>query len=187
MPTINDIAHIQTGVYEKPKAFGEIYYVQARHFDNNRKFIESVTPDLIYDKKLEKHFLQKGDVLVAARGFDYFAVDYKGIIGPAVASSTFIVLRPKPNILSEYLAWFINHPKTQNALNECSKGTSIQSITKNDIGDLPILIPTLYKQEVILKIESLRQQELHLKKQIELLRYSVIQETIFNHLQKHDT
>ena len=186
MITIKDIAHIQTGIYEKPVAFGEIFYVQARHFDDNRQFLDTVTPELHFDKKLEKHFLQKGDVLVAAKGYDHFAVAYQGIAYPAVASSMFIVLRLQtPALLPDFLAWFINHPKTQAVLSGSAKGTALPSLNKSDIGDLIIPIPPLEKQDLILNIEKLRHQELALKKQIEALKYAIIQETIFKHLEKN--
>ena len=184
---IHDIAKIQTGIYEKPVAFGEIFYVQARHFDDNRNFLDSVTPELPFERKLEKHFLQKGDVLVAAKGYDHFAVAYQGIAYPAVASSMFIVLRLQtPSVLPDYLAWFINHSKTQTLLSGSAKGTALPSINKSDIGDLNIPIPTLEKQELILNIEKLRHKELVLKKQIEKLKNSIIQQTIFKHLETHN-
>lgn len=182
MIKIKDIVQIQTGIYEKPVAFGEVYYVQARHFDENRNFISTVTPELPLDNKLEKHFLQKGDVLVASKGYDHFAVAYEGIIKPAVASSMFIVLRPKTEISPQYLAWFINHPNTQNILTGNSKGTALPSITKSDIGDLTISIPNLKIQETILKINELRKKEKTLKVGIENLKDVIIQNTILKYL-----
>ncbi|ETZ22189.1 restriction endonuclease subunit S [Pedobacter sp. V48] len=183
---IRNIVQLQTGMYAKPQPNAEVYYIQARHFDRNREFILSVNPDLAFDKKIEKHFLQVGDVLVASKGYDHFAVTYKGIVRPAVASSMFMVLRMKDQkkILPEYLAWFINHPTTQTLLSENSKGTSIPSLNKIDIGDLELTIPSVKHQQSILKIQALRQREVKIQQQINQLREQYIQQSILNTLNK---
>ncbi len=180
------MVQLQTGVYAKPQPDAEVYYIQARHFDRSRMFIPSVDPELCYDQKLEKHFLQVGDVLIASKGYDHFAIAYKGIVKPAVASSMFMVLRIKDRkrILPEYLAWFINHPSTQTLLSGNSKGTSIPSLSKTDIGDLKLTIPSIQKQECILKIQALRQRETTLQQQITQLREQYIQQSILNTLNK---
>ena len=166
---ITDIAQIQTGIYEKPKLMGEVFYVQARHFDSNRNFIDTVKPDLPNEAKLQKHFLQIGDVLVAAKGYDHFAVDYKGKIKPAVASSMFIILRlfDTSKILPEFLAWFINQANTQ-----------------SDIGNLKITIPTIKKQKAILAIQALLKKEDAIRMKIKNLRALQIQHLILNEINK---
>ena len=183
---ITDIAQIQTGIYEKPKLMGEVFYVQARHFDSNRNFIDTVKPDLPNEAKLQKHFLQIGDVLVAAKGYDHFAVDYKGKIKPAVASSMFIILRlfDTSKILPEFLAWFINQANTQNILGESSKGTALPSITKSDIGNLKITIPTIKKQKAILAIQALLKKEDAIRMKIKNLRALQIQHLILKEINK---
>lgn len=180
--TINNIASIQTGVYIKPSADGQLYYIQARHFDNNRRFIPTVKPELPFDEKIEKHILQRGDVLVAAKGYDRFAVAYSGFPRPAVASSMFIVLRITKidKLMPEYLAWFINHPKTQRILSGNSKGTALPSVTKDDVGNLEILVPPIAKQRSVLKVYELFQKERELKLKLDALLTSKIQQQIFN-------
>jgi restriction endonuclease S subunit len=179
---IKEIVQIQTGIYTKPVLNGEVYYIQARHFDANREFISTVTPELPMNEKLQKYFLQKGDVLVASKGYDHFAVAYKEIIKPAVASSMFIVLRieNKELVLPEFLVWFLNHAKTQTILSGTSKGTDLPSLRKNDIGDLEITLPTIQIQKLILKVHALRQKEKALKKQIETLRETQLQQQLLN-------
>jgi restriction endonuclease S subunit len=132
--------------------------------------------------KLQKYFLRKGDVLVASKGYDHFAVAYKEIIKPAVASSMFIVLKieNKEQILPEFLVWFLNHPKTQTILSGTSKGTDLPSLRKNDIGDLEITIPTIQKQKAVLELHALRQKEKSLHQQIEILRETQLQQQLLN-------
>ena len=181
---ISEITKIQTGIYEKPERDGEVYYVQARHFDHNREFITSVKPDLPGDARLYRHYLQVGDVLVAAKGYDHFAVAYLGIIKQAVASSMFIILRlyDAENLLPEFLAWQINHPNTQNILSESSKGTSLPSITKSDVGGLEISIPPVATQIAILEIDKLMKKESNIILKLNNLREKKTQQLILNAL-----
>lgn len=177
--TIQDVSQIQTGIWAKPVANGEVYYVQARHFDQNREFVHTI-PELAMETSLSNHILRPGDVLIAAKGYDHFAVAYQGNMSPAVASSMFIVVRPEKMLLPAYLAWYINHPKTQYILSSHAKGTALPSLTKKDIGNLEILIPSIRRQEIILKIEALTIQEKQIRQQIETLNETRVQQLIFN-------
>ncbi len=181
---LKNIAAVQTGVYAKPIIKGEVFYIQARHFDHNHQFNLNTTPDLGIDNKITKHFLQTGDVLIASKGNDHFAVLYKGIIKPAVASSMFIVIRlhKKNNLLPEFLVWFINQKQIQTLLHGSAKGTSIPSISISTLADLEIPIPSIEKQKSILKIYDLWQEEIKLKTKIESLKEKQIQNHLINAL-----
>ena len=182
--SLSTLVNMQTGIYTKPQPDGQVYYIQARHFDENKEFISSVKPDLELASKLEKHYLRLGDVLVAAKGANHFAVAYKGIIKPAVASSMFIVLRIKDvnTLLPEFLTWFINNPTTQAILAGNEKGTSIPAINKGDLESLEISLPSVQKQQSILKIQALRQKEISLQKQKDVLTEQYIHQIILNTL-----
>ncbi len=178
---LSDIATIQSGVYAKPELEGEVYYLQARHFDRQRQFNPTVKPDLKGDRKIEKHFLHPGDLLVAAKGYDHFAVEYKGIIKPAVASSMFIVVKLQDKkVLPAFLAWHINNLHTQKLLSDAARGTALPSITNSALGNLKIPIPSIEKQKLILQIHELHVQENKLKEHINSLREKQIQQQIIN-------
>ena len=83
-------------------------------------------------------------------------------------------------LLPEYLAWFINHPKTQSILAGSSKGTALPSVSKNDIGNLDILVPTIEKQRSVLKVYGLFRKERDLRLKLDALVTSKIQQEIFN-------
>ena len=175
------IASIQTGVFAKPIAKGEIVYLQSKHFDAEGKLVETLYPDLESDNKIQKHLLQYGDVLFAAKGTKNFAVCYEENNLPAVASTSFFVIRINYNdILPEYLVWFLNHPSTQQFLKSKAKGTSIASISKEVLSELEISIPTTHKQRIIISIDQLRSKEKHIKAQLESLKERQIQQQIIN-------
>jgi restriction endonuclease S subunit len=189
--TISHIADIQTGVFGKPVKEGQIVYLQAKHFNENGQVINSLHPDLKAENISNKHLLQHGDVLFSAKGTKNFAACYENLSSgqagknlPAVASTSFFVIRLKENfqdkILPKFLAWFINHPGSQKILKGKAMGTSIVSISKSVLEELEIYIPDLQTQKTILKITKLRNSEKKLKQQIEILREKQIQQQIFN-------
>ena len=178
---LQHITSIQTGVFAKPVQKGEIVYLQAKHFDENGELAEKLYPDLDSNTKIEKHLLRKGDILFAAKGSKNFAAWYENDKIPAVASTSFFVIRLNDkNILPGYLTWFLNHPGTQILLKGQARGSSIASISKAVLSELEIPIPTVKKQELILRIFKLRNKEKNLKQQIENLREKKIQNLLIN-------
>lgn len=168
---ISDIATVLSGIYAKPDLHGEVYYLQAKHFNKDREFDPTVEPDLEADGKILKHMLQAGDVLLAAKGHYNFAVHYKGI-RPAVASSMFIIIRlnDKRAILPQYLKWYLNLNRTQIVLSKLSRGTALPSLTKSQVEQLVVEIPTLEKQEIIVKLEELKKLESRITFQLQELK-----------------
>lgn len=179
--TLAHIATIQTGVFAKPSQKGEIVYLQAKHFNENGELGETLYPDLNNEGRLDKHLLKNGDVLFAAKGTKNFAAWYESDNLPAVASTSFFVIRlNEEKILPGYLTWFLNHPNTQLLLKGQARGTSMASISKAVLSDLEIPIPAISKQELILNIYKLRNKEKKLKQQIENLREKQIQQQTIN-------
>jgi len=181
---LKHIASIQTGLFAKPIAKGEIVYLQAKHFDENGKLKTSLHPDLKPDNILEKHMLRHGDVLFAAKGTKNFAAWFESKNQPSVASTSFFVIRLQQDfsnkILPAFLVWLINHPTSQKFLKGKAIGSSIVSISKAVLEELEISIPNIETQKVILKITNLRNTEKKLKKEIETLREKQIQQLIIN-------
>ena len=177
---LKNIAQLFSGIYTKPDFEGDVYYVQAKHFNNNGEFDFSTKPDLKLDWKIEKHLLRPGDVLLAGKGNNNFAVHYKGIIKQAIASSTFIVIRitDQNTLLPEFLAWYLNHPQTQLFFKDQSKGTDILSLTIRSVKELEIHIPSVKKQRIILELDRLRKDEKDLMTRIATLHEYQIQQQL---------
>ena len=175
------ICSIQTGLFSKTVASGEIVYLQGKHFDENGKIKTALRPDLPADFITEKHFLKTGDVLFAAKGTKNFAAVYESNGHPCVASTTFFVIRVQEKIiLPEYLVWFLNHPATKKNLKSQAIGTALQSISKAVLQELEISIPPIETQRAILKIHSLQQQEQNIQKQMEDLKEKYTQQLLLN-------
>ncbi len=165
---LKDIATIQTGLYPNPNWLGnDVAFLQARHFDENGLLTATLLPELPLNDQTEKHLLQEGDLLFAAKGFKNFAVLYRKEFGPCVASSTFLVIKlTEKEVEPTYLAWFMNFPITQKLLKGNAIGTSLPSISKNVLQELEIDIPTLPIQHTIVKIHTLQQEAIAIQKRI---------------------
>ncbi len=70
------------------------------------------------------------------------------------------VIRPnRKHLRSEYLAWFMNHPKTQAKLKDTARGSYIPFVAKGDLAAFSIPVPSLEVQDRIGRIDQLRLQE----------------------------
>jgi len=178
---LKHIAFIQTGLFAKPIAEGDIVYLQAKHFDENGNLRSSLHPDIKADYITEKHLLKTGDILFAAKGTKNFAAVFENHNEPAVASTSFFVIRlTQKNLLPHFLVWYLNHPSTQKLLKGQAIGTSIVSISKAVLEELEVPVADINTQKAILQIAHLRNEEKKLKQQIEMLREKQIQQQINN-------
>jgi len=173
---LKHISSIQTGLFAKPSGKGEVVYLQSKHFDENGLLLSAIYPDLMFEGISNKHLLKTGDVLFAAKGTKNFAAVFENHNVPSVASTSFFVFRvTDKNILPEYLAWFLNHPSTQEILKRTARGTSIPSIRKSILEDIEIPIPNIETQKTIFKISTLRNTEKKLRNDIDSLKEKQIQ------------
>ena len=74
---LKHIAKIQTGVFAKTVAKGDIAYLQPKYFDEQGKLTVNLEPDLNSVGVSEKHILKQGDIIFAAKGSKNFAFHFK--------------------------------------------------------------------------------------------------------------
>jgi|AntRauTorcE11897_2_1112592.scaffolds.fasta_scaffold42144_1 restriction endonuclease S subunit len=165
--TISEIANIRFGLYEKPKDTGSIAYLQAKDFSSDGNLSEYIESFLERGKKTDKHELQEGDVLLAAKGFRNFAWTYKSSVGPAIASSMFFVIKPDPGqVLPDYLTTLLNQESMQSHLQSLGAGSSIPSIRRSELEAISIPVPSIPEQRRIVELMELHKKDLRLSKQI---------------------
>jgi restriction endonuclease S subunit len=158
---LSDIAKITSGINGRRNPEGSVYYLSARDFVSSHEIDTQIEPSLMPSPKLDRHFLEKGDVLILSKGHHGFtAHSYQGVKQPAVASSIFMVLKNiKPAVLPEYLVWFINLSTTQNELINYGRGSVLPAINKTILGDLMIDVPDIETQHKIVALDQLKKQE----------------------------
>ena len=183
---LKNISKITGGVYAKSHSLGKVYYLQGRDFDEYNQLNSDLQPCLLMDANIEKHLLQKGDILVAVKGNNFFATVYKSEVEPAVASSIFIVLRSidSTKIIPEFIAWYFNHQLTQKFLKSLAKGTSLPSINSAIVGDLEFNLLGIEKQKLILTVDGLKTKEKQLHHKIEELRDIIVNQQLIKLLNK---
>jgi restriction endonuclease S subunit len=179
---LENIAKLQSGLYTQPDIQADTLYLQAVHFDQYGEFNPEVKPQLKRNGKIEKHLLQPADVLFAAKGLNNFAVVYEPEWGPAVASSSFIILRLNVDqhwILPHYLAWYLtNHPHVQ--MFHKQLGTTIPSISIEKLSKLEVVFPAPGQQQRIVHIQQLRNHEKQLVFQLQQQKDYLIKQTLLN-------
>lgn len=160
---------------------GDVIYLQVKHFDECGRLQGALHGDLISTEIPEKHLLQPGDVLFAAKGSKNFATVFENHNESAVASTSFFTLRLTTQmLLPHFLAWQLNNPNIQTLLKSMASGTAMPSISKQVLENIEIDVPTIERQKAILKISNLRIKEKFIKQEIENLREQKIQQLITN-------
>lgn len=164
---LKSIVNIRSGLHQQPSPEGNIRYLQA----SDLLATETEQPmEFTYieeSKSTTKHLLEKGDVLLAAKGNRNFAWAYTTETGTAVASTFFVVLHLITHkVLPEYLAIFLNLPATQHQLQAMGGGNFAPVLRKSDLQDLSVIALSLEKQQKIVQLHKLHQQKVRLQKQI---------------------
>jgi hypothetical protein len=126
------------------------------------------------DGKFDRYFLQPGDILFQSRGSRHpVAVLSQPVRG--IAALGLHVLRLTSNsVRPEYLSWYLNHPRTQEKLKECARGSQIPFVSKGDLAEFLVPVPPLEIQHRIAEVERLRKQERDLDERLEDLKQQYI-------------
>lgn len=162
---LGDLAEIRSGyltreaVRNNPE--GTHCLLQIRDFSRDRATVNMI--DLVRitpETRSSGHPLQTGDVLFLAKGANNFAFAVSDLLAPTLAASHFFILRPKPAIRSDYLAWFLNHESTRALLTRLATTGAHMPIIRRDVLEaLDIPLPPVTIQKTIADLDSLRSQE----------------------------
>lgn len=115
-------------------------------------------------------WLQTGDILVAARGNQNYAVlvDTRHAPLPAVAAPHFYVVRPQSDaLIPEFLAWQLNQQPCQRYFELHAEGTLTKSIRRQVLEEALIGLPSLAEQQTILAMARTLQEERQLMQRLQ--------------------
>lgn len=158
--SLNKIAKVLVGRYQRPEVDGEICYLQVKDFDEGGRFFGKVTNRIKEEEIPGNFYLEVNDVLYAAKGDKNFAVIYPEETGRAVASPSFLIIRLIVNfVLPEFLVWYLNHPEVAEKLKNLATGTNIRSVTRKSLEEFRVEVPPIEKQVKILELASLFERE----------------------------
>lgn len=115
----------------------------------------------------DRYWVKPGDVLFRSRGDRNTAITLDaGFSGPAVAVMPLVILRPRQDVLPEYLAWYLNQANAQRHFDVCARGTGIRMIPMSCLSELDLPIPDLKTQRAIATVDGLARRELDLTTQL---------------------
>ncbi|NEN24490.1 restriction endonuclease subunit S [Cryomorpha ignava] len=180
---LKNIANIQTGVFAKAVAKGDMVYLQPKYYDEDGNRVTEVVPDLNSIGISANHHLQPGDILFSSKGTKNFATCFDDEDMNAAASTSFFVVRLQDrNVLPEFLTWHLNQPTTMSYLKAFAKGSSIPSISKEVLGKTEITVPSIQKQQLICKIAKLTTYEKQIHSKLMELRNEFYQQKLYTAL-----
>lgn len=101
--------------------------------------------------RLEKYRLQKGDVILAIRGNSLKTAvipEHEGIL---LLSQNFIGIRCRAELDPDYLKIYLDSPPGQYLLRSKLSGTTVLTISKRDVQELPIPKKSLHDQALLVR------------------------------------
>jgi hypothetical protein len=151
---------------------GGAFVVQYRHIDvshhlhdQSGKTLDRVT---LQGRKCPD-YLQSGDVIFMAKGTRNHAAVVGKVPPNTVCTPNFYRIRlhsDSSGLMPEFLAWELNHINAQRYFAVCSQGSATPSITKSQLGDLPIVIPPIEQQKFMVKLADAATRERQLLNQL---------------------
>lgn len=185
MKRLKDIVEIQIGYQHRERgkaiskdSLGSHKLIQIKDIDDgklNATHLFKVTPK----GDAGRYLVEKNDVLFLSRGQKGFAVAISESLKDTVAAYYFYILRlQSSDIIPDYLAWLINHPSSQAYLNSHQRGSHIKVIPKSAFEELPVSIPSIEEQKMIIELESLRKKEAGLLEKLITTRKKLVDNLI---------
>lgn len=144
-------------------------------FDDDGFLRHDLEPNVLFKTSIEKNFLQYGEVVFNAKGRRFFASLFKNEYDHTIASASFLVLTLNSEaVLPEFLVWYLNHTETLKVFDSKMTTQVMPSITKQELGDLEIIIPTFETQKQIVALDILKKQHIKLQKELITLEENYI-------------
>ena len=169
---IQDCADVRPGFSAKSAIVndpeGTLQVIAAQHITKGERYryIEEHSLLISPPKFYEKYLVTAGDILFMSRGINNYAVLVESVPSPAIAPLTFFIIRPKQNVLSEYLVWCLNQEMMKARLNEIRAGAGTPMIPSSSFREISIPLPPLATQKRIAELGRLQMLEKQLLQQL---------------------
>ncbi len=130
------------------------------------RFISDHVLRMTPDRSVEKYLLSPGDILFMSRGTGNYSVLLEDFPQPAIAPSTFHILKAKPDVSPGYLVWCLGQKSVTTRLNEIRTHAGTPMVPREGLGAITIPLPPRDKQELIASMAGLQARERRLKRQL---------------------
>ena len=167
-----DIADVRSGypfrgaIKEKPEGEAAVIQIKNVDADHGIDWPRVVRTDLVGRRKPD--WLQYGDVVFTARGNRNAAASVGPITIKAVSAPHLFVIRLTANnqALPEFVAWLMNQPDAQRYFAQSAEGSYITSIRKQVLQKMPLHLPSIEKQKLVVQLNEAAQRERELLEQL---------------------
>lgn len=169
---VGDLAHISSGYPLRVSAEelepGDVAFVQLKNVGQPHGVAWRDVAKVALPSKREPTWLSSGDILFSSRGTKTLAYPVATAPSRAVCGPQFFVITisDSRSVLPEFLAWQINQKPAQDYLQKESTGSFIQNIRKPVLEQLPIALPPLEEQRLIVQFWRASQREREILQQL---------------------
>lgn len=160
-----DIADIRPGYpfrgAIKESANGEAAVVQIKNVDADFGIDWASLVRTRLAGRRKPDWLQKGDIVFTARGNRNAAASVDHVSVKAVSAPHLFVIRltGQDRALPEFITWLINQADAQRYFSQSATGSYITSIRKEVLQQMPLKLPSVEKQEHIVRLDRAARQE----------------------------
>lgn len=154
-------------------------------FDDDGNLRDELDANVLFRPSIEKNFLKQGEIVFNAKGKRFFSFLIEENYEFTIASATFLVLTiTNKEILPKYLVWYLNHPETLKVFDHKMVTQVMPSITKQEFGDLEIIIPLLQTQKQIIALDLLKKKQITIQKELIILEENYINAITYKKIKK---
>jgi len=179
--TLNEIADIKIGFTFRTsiedQVEGNIRILQIRDMRAHTLIQSDILklPKTVWEGRGDPPILQRGDVVLTARGENTRAA-WLDCDEPVIASSQLFIIRLKrADILPAYLCWFLNNAEvSRRHFKANSTGSSMSALNKATVSSWPIHVVPLALQQQILAIQDIADQEISVLDQLKKNRQQML-------------
>lgn len=155
--------------------------IQAKDVDETLRFNPGKLVRVDVELDTDRYLVRQGDVLFLSRGVRPWALALSHPIHKTIVPSSFYILRVDSSwVRPEYVAWFLNHPKTQTVFGEIARGSNIPFVSMSEFEKLKIPVPELEVQHRIVALAQLCEREQELIHALAVRREQLVERVCFD-------
>lgn len=172
LSTLGDLAHISSGYPLRVSAEelmpGDVAFVQLKNVGYPHGVAWQDVAKVALPSKREPAWLSSGDVLFSSRGTKTLAYPIATAPDRAVCGPQFFVITisDSRSVLPEFVAWQINQKPAQDYLHKEATGSFIQNIRKPVLEQMPIALPPIEEQRLIVQFWRASHREREILQQL---------------------
>lgn len=170
--TLGELAHISSGYPLRVSAEelepGDVALVQLKNVGYPHGVAWQDVAKVTLPSKREPAWLTVGDVLFSSRGTKTLAYPLAAAPDRAVCGPQFFVITisDSRSVLPDFLAWQINQKPAQDYLQREATGSFIQNIRKPVLEQMPIALPPIEEQWLIVQFWRASHREREILQQL---------------------